>query len=221
MSRGGNNAIDLSGQVFGHLTVLRKDGRRSYGQVCWETLCDCGTLHSAPGRELRIGERTSCGCAKGEDPRVRFMRYVNVIGEHWMWTGFVDGDGYGRFWLNGRGMNAHRAGYLMFKGPLNSLDGCHTCDIRDCVNPEHVFPGTQADNNADRDAKNRTSKGERHSLVTRGERHPRARLTEAQVIAIRMRLATGEEWSPIGRDYGLTKSGVFAIKHRRAWRHLP
>lgn len=56
--------INLTGQKFGYLTVLREVGRHRTGQVLWECLCDCGNLTRLPGQRLRVGMTKSCGCRK-------------------------------------------------------------------------------------------------------------------------------------------------------------
>lgn len=76
----------------------------------------------------------------------------------WLWTGPVDKDGYGVY----GGLRAHRFAYMMIKGSIEpGLLACHTCDIPGCVNPDHIFLGTQAENLADQRKKGRKPGGPR------------------------------------------------------------
>jgi hypothetical protein len=74
----------------------------------------------------------------------------------WVWLGFINQGGYGRFFYQGKMYSAHRISYLFFKGHIpDGLFVCHSCDNRWCVNPDHLWLGTRTDNTNDMWAKGR------------------------------------------------------------------
>jgi hypothetical protein len=90
-----------------------------------------------------------------------------------LWLPVVAGNGYGVFWDGGRPRSAHRVAFELYCGPIPAGQFvCHTCDERSCVNPDHLFLGTHADNMADRDAKGRQAKGDRSGPRLHPESYP-------------------------------------------------
>lgn len=129
-----------------------------------------------------------------------------------LWTGAPTSHGYGRTTINGREEKAHRLAYQMHVGPIpEGLCVLHRCDNRMCVNPDHLFVGTKRDNARDAQAKGRNS---------RGERHGRSKLTEANVKAIRGRLAEGFSLSAVAAEFGVSKANVGHIRTGRLWTWL-
>lgn len=140
----------------------------------------------------------------------------------WPWTAAIIGTGYGGFKYKGRMAKAHRVAYELTYGPLGELLACHRCDNPPCVNPTHLFAGTHADNAADRNAKGRQSTGDRvaYEVRRRGSAHPRAKLTEYQVVEIRKALEAGTSSSAIAALYGVSKSLIRYIKIGHSWKHV-
>jgi len=147
-----------------------------------------------------------------------FERYTNKIKKtdtcH-RWISAKTKDGYGVMWLNGKIIRAHRFSYIINKGNIpKGLLVCHTCDIRDCVNPDHLFLGTYKDNNNDRDKKNRTK-------TLKGGECTMAKIGEKDVLEIRKKYIpfkyTGLQ---IAREYGISQPNVSAIITRRSWKHV-
>lgn len=96
----------------------------------------------------------------------------------WIWIAGKLPAGYGQFVLNYKTMKAHRVSFLIANGFLNQgLKICHRCDVASCVNPSHLWEGTDSDNTSDRDAKGRQAKGDRSGArlhperLVRGEDH--------------------------------------------------
>jgi hypothetical protein len=126
----------------------------------------------------------------------------------WIWTGFVNRYGYGKIKDGEKPIHAHRVSYELFRGPIpTGMFVCHTCDVRCCVNPAHLFIGTIADNNRDRDRKLR------HKPL-RGEMHGGAKLTQDQVREIR---ASKESLRKTAKKYGVQYCTISAIKNGRLW----
>src|SRR5688572_8849275 len=105
----------------------------------------------------------------------------------WFWTGRTNRDGYGQLHAEDnefRANTAHRFSYLYHKGSLNGLQVLHTCDVRCCVNPDHLFMGTQVENIADMVSKNRHRKPV-------GEKSKKAKITQSQATEIKRLYSTG------------------------------
>lgn len=75
----------------------------------------------------------------------------------WLFQGFLHPKaGYGEFCYRGKKMRAHRAAYIIFKGPIpDGFDVCHSCDVRRCLNPDHLWAGTNEQNLHDASDKGR------------------------------------------------------------------
>ncbi len=130
----------------------------------------------------------------------------------WIWIGELCDLGYGVMRVKGKVCKAHRVSYEFHSGMLipEGMKILHRCDVRCCINPDHLFVGTQLDNIRDMDAK-----GRRKSLL--GTDNGRAKLTEQQVLEIR---ASPLGCEATGKIYGVSRSAVNAIKIRRIWKHL-
>jgi DNA-binding transcriptional regulator YiaG len=142
--------------------------------------------------------------------RDRFMRFVDKSPRGcWTWAGARHKQGYGFFRLDGRNQYAHRMAYELFKGPVpEGLFVCHHCDNPSCVNPEHLYAGTRADNA--RDAVER----ERYRPARRGEANEQVKLTEAAIHDIRSKRAPQRELANL---YGVSQSLISRIQTGRRW----
>lgn len=136
----------------------------------------------------------------------------------WIWL-MSTTDGYGRLQLGPRKVLAHRLSYETFKGPIPSgMLVCHHCDEPLCINPAHLFVGTDADNSRDKVAKRRHSFGPKHSTWMRGTNHYNARFTEADIQRIR---ADTRKPAIIAAEYGVCDSHIYQIQQRRIWKYVP
>lgn len=135
----------------------------------------------------------------------------------WEWTAARDPLGYGFFRMEpGEPMwRAHRVAWHLTNGAIpDGMLICHRCDNPPCCNPAHMFLGTNADNCADRVAKNRSSRKVTHF----GEASPKAKLTAAQVAEIRERYAAGGVTQrELGEEFGVGQTQVGRIVRGVRW----
>ena len=143
-------------------------------------------------------------------PPDRFWSKVAKSDSCWTWTAGLNESGYGSFRFGNRMHAAHRIAWMLTSGQPGDLHVLHKCDNRRCVNPEHLFLGTNADNVADRVRKGRSSSAG-------GERHGRAKLRAADIPAIRQRIALGEFQKDIARDYGVSQPCIGYLARGETW----
>lgn len=159
----------------------------------------------------------------------------------WVWAGATKPTGYGNFYLNGKTVGAHVASYVLHIGcPAEGLIVCHKCDNPSCVNPEHLFIGTQKDNLDDMDFKGRRVVadksgclnpmfGKTHSAEARRkqsavkvgryarENHPRASITQ-EIAALIRSLQGTKTAKQIASDLSVSFHIVRNIWSGKSWR---
>jgi hypothetical protein len=125
------------------------------------------------------------------------------------YTGYLDDCGYG---ITGKG-RAHRVAWSAVHGPIpTGLHVLHRCDNPSCINVEHLFLGTNQDNVADRDSKNRQAR-------QHGSSNGRSFLTDEKVRRIKTLLKQGKSsLNAIAKEYNVCKSTIVHIKMGRTWR---
>lgn len=144
----------------------------------------------------------------------RFWSKVQKSGGCWLWLGALDGKGYG-YLAGTRGLpavKAHRVSYEWHSGePIPpGIFVCHVCDNPPCVNPEHLFLGTNADNMRDMVSKGRQACHE-------GALNPNVKLTEQQLDVMLELRRGGMVQTEIASRFGVSQSAVSAILSGRAW----
>ncbi len=131
----------------------------------------------------------------------------------WEWTGRIALHGYGVLTRNAKSLLAHRVSWEVHNGPVpEGAWVLHRCDNRSCVNPDHLFLGTGAENVSDM-----MSKG-RHAY---GERNAQSKLTEEQVREIRdLHAAGGITHDRLAARYGVARSRISCVIRGESWAHV-
>ena len=138
----------------------------------------------------------------------------------WLWTaGYFKDSGYGSFRVSTdpRKSNegAHRVSWKLYRGSIpEGYCILHRCDVRECVNPDHLFIGTKGDNNRDTSQKGRHYTGTRYAAP--GELHPMVKLTNENVAHIR---ASDETGAALARKFNVSQTQILRIRQRKSWRH--
>jgi hypothetical protein len=133
------------------------------------------------------------------DTEARFLQYAKPMeGGCHEWQSTLHRDGYGKFWLGGKTKAAHRVAYGLFVGDPGELCVLHKCDNRKCVNPDHLFLGTDRDNIVD--------------MWNKGRGVGRRKLKREQVERIKTLLIFGRSQQSIADEFGVSQITVSRIK---------
>lgn len=172
-------------------------------------------------------------CESGSSDRVltpseirRFWSKVAKMESCWLWTASLSvRGGYGQFVIRRNNRNillkSHRVAFVLAHGDIpDGLGVLHNCPGGDnprCVNPAHLWVGTCAENNLDAWRKGRLPLPQNAPV---GEAHHDAKLTVAQVIEIRTRVANGTPQVVLANELGVTKTVICRIVAGRSWKHV-
>jgi hypothetical protein len=140
----------------------------------------------------------------------RFWARVNKTDDCWLWTGSLDKHGYGQVGLSKSVYRCHRVSYILSGNIIpEGLGLLHSCRSKNCVNPAHLTPGTQAQNVADMI---------RDGTLIHGEQKLKAKLTEQQVKHILARQT--ELRKDLAKEFGVNQSTIVRIIQRKKWKHI-
>lgn len=148
------------------------------------------------------------------DEQSRFWSKVDKRGpdDCWPWRAGC-AYGYGKFTARSKAYRAHRVSYSLANGGIQSdMLVCHRCDNPSCVNPNHLFLGTDADNSRDMATKGRAAKGAGNAA---------AKLSAADVYALRAAYAGGAPQRALARRFGVARFTVHAVVTGKSWTHIP
>lgn len=151
--------------------------------------------------------KCSSGHATSSPAEGRFWAKVDKRGpaECWLWMGSKHERGYGQLWLNGKIMRAHRFSWELVNGPFpEGMKACHRCDTPSCVNPSHIFLGSDLDNSRD--------------CIEKG-RHL-SKLTVEKVSAIKRLVRKHGDSTAIARLLGVSTTAIRSIARGKTWRDV-
>lgn len=129
----------------------------------------------------------------------------------WVWKGRPGKKGYGSFSLLGKQLYAHVVSWILtHQWKRGNLLVLHTCDVRMCVRPDHLFRGTSKDNSQDMVNKGR---------VCRGDLHPHAVLSGKAINIIKSEFEPGNGMV-LAKRFGVSRSAITHVIHGRSWKHI-
>lgn len=218
------------------------DAQAACAYTLWMNQLELISLKSVPKEELRAKanrkhvprrKRVMLRDADGRLIGTQKRSYAEVLSdfwnrvdkrgetECWEWIGGRNGrpplKHYGIMWWGTKKYKTHRFSYEIHKGevPKGKLV-CHTCDNPPCVNPAHLYVGTDADNNRDKFSRGRAN-------LEIGEGRYNAKLTEDDIREIRRRYKCRHPINSglaLAREFGIVRSMVNSIVKRRRWKHV-
>lgn len=163
--------------------------------------------HSPDNSYMRMSSQVTK--PKKKSLREKFEQRFRVTPGCWVWTHGLDNNGYGKITYKSATTRAHRISYELYIAEIPSgLHVLHRCDNPACVNPDHLFIGTHADNMRDK-----TKKG-RAIGAHPGESHHKAKLTVEKVLKIR-----GDARNPtqMACEYNVDRKTICAVLSRKSW----
>lgn len=129
----------------------------------------------------------------------------------WIWIGNTKARGYGQFWIGGEQVYCHRIAWILEHGPVpEGSSVLHDCDVSLCVNPSHLFLGTQLDNARDREAKGRGR--------TKGSANPMAKYDPTLAATVRKLRAEGMSYARIAKEIGTGKTTAYYMANGIQWK---
>ncbi|MCP8895301.1 HNH endonuclease [Shinella daejeonensis] len=135
----------------------------------------------------------------------------------WLWAKRLNGSGYGIMSVRSRRLGAHRVAYSIHNGDItDGLFVCHKCDVRSCVNPDHLFLGTTRENILDAKRKGRLH---RWAGARSGEANPKAVLSRDAVKLIRKIVAADiTTKKEIADAFNVSRSNISMIASGELWK---
>ena len=143
------------------------------------------------------------------------IKPIEKLDDCWIWFGTKDKDGYGKIKINRKTLRAHRVIFSLFHDGMDLQPNqllCHTCDNPSCVNPNHLFIGTEQDNSNDMVKKGRS---------VRGEQSPFSKLQKDDILQI-FDMFINQKMTPtsISKFYNVSETCIRLVLERKSWRFV-
>lgn len=136
----------------------------------------------------------------------RLYSKTKIVGECIVWTGLLATNGYGKISINGKTISTHRMAYILEYGHIpDGLVVRHLCNIKSCINTNHLQLGTQAENMMD---------------VLNSDHNSFAKLTTKQVKDIKKMLSNGENKEKIANLFDVSYHSIYRIATNRTWKNV-
>ena len=146
----------------------------------------------------------------------KFLKRVHKTDTCWLWLGKKHSFGYGAVGKNGK-IKTHRLSWQFFRGPIpNGISVLHKCDNPPCVNPDHLFLGTQADNMRDM-----SKKGRNGNPIPKGSPNPcTAKFKKDEIILIRELRKNGDRVIDIAKKFNVHAMTITKIVRGRSYTYF-
>ncbi len=208
---------NLIGERFFKLKVIKFLGKGKRTTI-WLCQCDCGNERICERSFLISKSIRSCGCQRvfdyEFDHEERFFKYVIKSEGCWIWSGCKDKKGYGQFNLKNKTMFSHRFSYELKYGKIpEKMCVCHKCDTPSCVNPDHLFLGTNKENLRDMISKGR-------KIVRKGVEKNNSKMNDEKVKKMRELYDNGNTVLQLSKLFQISESSTYYICKRKSWKHV-
>jgi len=157
------------------------------------------------------------------DVLARFWAFVDKTESCWLWRGRGEGHSnpYGTLWVKGKILRAHRMSWEIHHGPIpEGEDVLHTCDVPNCINPDHLFLGNNLVNVYDCIFKGRHTH-QKPNFAARGEDHGSSKLSVKQVFQIRRLSLKGVSGRRIAKWLGMSSRTIWKLLNGITWAEVP
>lgn len=220
-------ALMEKGYRLGKLTTIKKIQKYKktpYQPAKWLCKCDCGKERITVESNLHSNWLKSCGCHEYKNKKIHDLENMKEIIKDkinknikidkngcWIWQRAKHRQGYGHLSYERRPQLAHRVAWIVFKGKIPKKSKvCHKCDVPSCVNPDHLFLGTQKENMKDAYDKGR--------MIDRKLGRRRNKLTYDQVLEIKKLNAQGISRKELENKFNVKKTCIAKILRGDSWK---